>query len=284
MISFFLLLPYALSRWGSGPEVLAGVGLLLLTAALGLVADWTSAGDAVFGMLFLLFPVVLGGFVRTWTTTRARELEQVKLQEREQLARELHDTVAHHVSAIAVRAQAGRVVAAERPGAAVDALEVIEAEASRALDEMRLVVGSLRRADEPDLAPPRGLADLTSLAPAGGGALHVEVELSGDLDDLPPPVGAAVYRLAQESVTNAARHARHATRITVRVSGGHDAVRLSVVDDGDPAASGHVNPSGYGLVGMAERAALVGGTLEAGPRPGGGWTVDAVLPRTGTAR
>jgi signal transduction histidine kinase len=89
-------------------------------------------------------------------------------------------------------------------------------------------------------------------------------------------VGAAIYRIAQESITNALRHARHATRIAVRVSGEDDCVRLVVRDDGEATAGA---PAGYGLAGMTERATLLGGTLEAGPGSGRGWTVTAVLPR-----
>ncbi len=91
-----------------------------------------------------------------------------------------------------------------------------------------------------------------------------------------------MYRLAQEAITNATQHARHATRIDVHVAGDDDCVRLTVRDDGD-AGSVDRSRSGYGLIGMAERAALLGGTLEAGPGPGKGWTVDAVLPRAGAA-
>ncbi len=105
----------------------------------------------------------------------------------------------------------------------------------------------------------------------------------GDLDDLRPLVGAAIYRIAQESITNAVRHARHATRIDVRVTGDRDRVRLTVRDDGDAGTSAD-RSSGYGLVGMTERAALLGGTLEATPNADRGWTVTAVLPRDGKGR
>ena len=93
-------------------------------------------------------------------------------------------------------------------------------------------------------------------------------------------MGAALYRIAQETVTNAVRHARHATRVVVHVGDEGEQVRLTVRDDGDASAAGHTAP-GYGLAGMAERASLLGGTLQAGPNPDGGWTVDAVLPRGG---
>jgi signal transduction histidine kinase len=102
--------------------------------------------------------------------------------------------------------------------------------------------------------------------------------VAGDVEDLPAPIGTAIFRLAQESVTNARRHARNATRIDVSVVADHHAVRLQVTDDGE-AAQARAATGGFGLAGMIERAGLVGGTCEAGPGPVRGWTVTAVLPR-----
>lgn len=275
-----LVLPYALCRWGSGREIVLGLPLVALSAALGVASTYTVVPDAIIEVLFVLSPAAIGAGVRAGAGSRLRERDQVRVREREQLARELHDTVAHHVSAIAVRAQAGRVVAAVDPAAAVDALRVIETEASRALTEMRLMVGALRDDDAADLAPQRGVADIEKLARAVSGPPRVEVELSGDLDDLRPAVGAALYRLAQEAVTNAVRHSRHASRVTVRVAADDERVRLTVDDDGELQGRGG---AGYGIVGMTERAVLLGGTLDAGPGPERGWTVAAVLPRAGVA-
>src|ERR687888_2378315 len=112
----------------------------------------------------LPLPAALGASIRYRASSRLREADQVRLREREQLARELHDTVAHHVSAIAVRAQAGRTVAASRPDAAVDALAVIEEAASRTLADLRALVGTLRDGEDADLAPQRGVADIARLA------------------------------------------------------------------------------------------------------------------------
>jgi signal transduction histidine kinase len=278
--AYVLLLPYALFRWGSGREALIGITIILAGHVFREAVNSTGL-DVVIGVPFLLLPAALGASLRYRASSRLRERDRAKLREREQLARELHDTVAHHVSAIAIQAQAGRTLAASRPDVAVDALAVIEEAASRTLDEMRAMVGALREGEEPDLAPQRGVADIERLAHGAGEGPRVDVELAGDLDGLRPLVGAAIYRLAQESITNAVRHARHATRIDVRVFGDGDCVRLTVQDDGDagPTDTG----SGYGLVGMTERATLLGGTLEAGRSAGRGWTVTAVLPRNGTA-
>ena len=175
------------------------------------------------------------------------------------------------------------MVAAHRPEAALEALAVIEDEASRTLGEMRTMVRVLRDGEEPELSPQRGVDDIRRFADAPEGQPQVQVELTGELADLGPTMGPAIYRIAQESVTNAVRHARHATRIDVLVAADDDVVRLTVRDDGGAASAGR-NPDGYGLVGMAERAALLGGTLEAGPGPDHGWTVSAVLPRVRAAR
>jgi signal transduction histidine kinase len=274
---FVILLVYALFRWGSGRE--AAVGLAFVSIPVVLSGLDAPASTVVPGVLFVLAVAAVGVAVRYQSNARSRGMDQVKLLEREQLARELHDTVAHHVSAIAIRAQAGRVVAASDPAAALDALAVIEDEASRTLAEMRAMVGALRHGEEPDLSPQRGVADIERLVTVNGARPQVDLELSGDLDGLRPSVDAALYRLAQESITNALRHARRATRIHVTVSGDDDCVRLTVGDDGDAGAFDPRSASGFGLIGMAERAKLLGGTLEAGPNRNRGWTVHAVLPR-----
>lgn len=278
--AFLIMVIYALFRWGSGREAVIGV-TLPLTAVLISAFDNSAVEDLVGGVLMVLFVSALGATFRYRGTARLRGRDQAKLREREQLARELHDTVAHHVSAIAIQAQAGRTVADSHPEAVLDALVVVEKEASRALTEMRTIVGALRRGDEPDLGPQPGVADIERLARSNGNPPQVHVTLTGDLADLPPSVDAALYRLAQESVTNALRHARHASHVQVVATGDVDRVRLTVCDDGDarPAAAG--SSSGFGLLGMAERARLLGGTLEAGPARDQGWAVVAELPRSG---
>jgi signal transduction histidine kinase len=278
--AFLLLLVYAVVRWGSGREAVLGLAVVLVPVLLTLLHD-TPVGDAVAGAVIVLLFATVGAAVRYQHNARLRGIDQVKTREREQLARELHDTVAHHVSAIAVRAQAGRVVASSSPQAALDALAVIEDEASRTLEELRAMVGALRQGEETDLAPQRGVADIRRLADRQGELPRIVVEISGDLDRLRPSTDAALYRLAQESITNALRHARHATCIRVCVSGEPDCVRLAVHDDGDAVQPGTRPSSGFGLIGMAERAKLLGGTLEAGPNHNGGWAVHAVLPRAG---
>lgn len=268
-----LLLPYSLYRWASGRDALIGTAIVAVPAGVGLATAET-AGDVIGGTTVLVASFALGAAMRYRAVARQREVQQVRTVERGELARELHDTVAHHVSAIAIQAQAGRAVAAADPALAVEALAVIEAEATRTLHEMRTMVRVLRDGEEADYAPQRGIGDLeelTRMSPA------VRVGRSGELAGLPQPVDVAVYRICQESVTNAVRHAQNATAVTVHVTGDDGVVRLRVHDDGEaarPASAG-----GYGLLGMAERAKLLGGTFEAGPDPAGGWTVEAILPR-----
>ncbi|MGH9233629.1 MAG: sensor histidine kinase [Acidimicrobiales bacterium] len=275
-----LLFPYAVVRWGSGREAAIGLAIVLALVALG-PANGATVGEVVGGALVLLFAAALGAAFRYRSSARLHGRDQAKLREREQLARELHDTVAHHVSAIAIQAQAGRTVAESRPEAVVDALAVVEKEASRALTEMRTIVGALRRGEQSDLTPQPGVADIERLARSTGNRPHVDVSLTGDLGELPPSVDAALYRLAQESVTNALRHARHATLVQVVVTGDDDSVRLTVRDDGDARPADAASSSGFGLLGMAERARLLGGAFEVGPNREGGWTVNAELPKSG---
>lgn len=142
------------------------------------------------------------------------------------------------------------------------------------------MVGSLRRGDQADLRPQQGVRDLCRLERLGeGSGPRVRVTFAGDVDELRPSVDAACFRLAQEAVTNALRHARRASEVQVRVDGGEDLVRLTVVDDGETDGASTPSAPGFGLIGMAERAKLLGGTFDAGPTANGGWTVEATLPR-----
>lgn len=279
-----MILPYSLFRWGSGREAVVGLGVMLFGHIPTQSSFVQTAGELAIATVFFLFPAAVGTAVRNRSTSKVREIDQVKLREREQLARELHDTVAHHVSAIIIQAQAGRAIAATNPGAAVNVLEVIESEASRTLTEMRFMVGALRQSEVPDLLPQCGVTDILRFARNTGALPHVDVQFQGGLEHVRPSIGSAIYRLTQEAITNALRHARHATRITVSLTGDQDWVRLTVQDDGSPSPFGATTSPGYGMVGMAERTKLLGGTFEAGPNPDRGWTMSATLPKNGARR
>ena len=282
-VSATLILAYALFRWGSGREAASGLGVILVWLSITFVADQLSLAEKVAGYAVFLFAAALGAAIRYRTKIRIRDIDQAKAREREQLARELHDTVAHHVSGIAIQAQAGRAVAASHPERAIEALATIEEAATRTLNELRAIVGVLRASQDTVFAPQPGVAEVEQLATDGQARPCVKVALFGQFDDLSPAVGAAIYRLAQESITNARRHARHATQVTVAVTGDADRVRLTIDDDGSSGAGGHA-PAGFGLVGMRERASLLGGTFDAGPTAERGWRVEAILPRTGMPR
>ena len=275
----FMVLPYSLCRWGSGREAVAGLAIVLVPATIAVVVSWSGFAEAIGGSAVLISTVALGWAVRSQHRARERWVEQVKSQERVMLARELHDTVAHHVSAIAIQAQAGRALAAASPESALEALEVIEGEAKHTLAEMRTMVRVLRNEAPVDYAPQPGVADLGQLRVTSPGGPRVEVTVSGDLTALPAPIDAAVYRIAQEAVTNAVRHARNASLVDVRVVGEETAVSLVVRDDGDPGPDNSVRGVGFGLTGMVERASLLGGACQAGPCPARGWAVSASLPR-----
>lgn len=271
-----LILLYSLARWGSGREIVVGTAFVTAVVALGMYASSAGWADVFGGSVLLLLVVALAAVFRYRADLWHRQQREIRNQERVALARELHDTVAHHVSAIAVQAQAGRVVAAGQPEKAAEILAAIESEASRTLAEMRSMVRVLREDEAAAYAPQPGVADLPTLARADA-TLTVEVSLDGSSTRLPRPVDAALYRLAQESLTNAVRHARSATRVGIAVRREGDTVRLRVNDDGT-TEPGRVPEPGFGLLGMAERAQLLGGSLSAGPGPEGGWVVEAVLP------
>ena len=281
-VSGALVLPYSLFRWGAGREAAIGLGFVTAWLIVTHIADPNGAGEVVAGFGFFLFSAALGASVRFHSDTRSRDIEQAKLRERNQLARELHDAVGHHVSAIAIQAQAGRTLAASDLKRALKVLETIEHAASRALAEMRAMVGVLRTGTEVEFSPQPGVADIEHLAGQVDGQPTVDVHISGEVGGLNPAVEVALYRIAQEAVTNAARHARGATRITVAVANNGEHMHLVVSDDGDVATTPQ-DSSGYGLVGMAERAKLLGGTLHAGPDRDRGWKVDAMLPTGGAS-
>ncbi|MDO5736513.1 MAG: histidine kinase [Propionibacteriaceae bacterium] len=281
---FVLVLVFSLLRWAGRRHAMIGMGVVLLVWAVSTISEATGVEDAVGGVLVLLLTAALGLIVRYRAIVVAQHLENVRATERESLARELHDTVAHRVSAITIQAQAGRWLASTRDlDGAAEALRIIEVEASLALTEMRAVVGALRRDDSTTaLLIPRGLAGIEALATCGGPSSGpaIEVERQGNLNGLTASVEATLYRVAQESVTNIRSHALRPTIIKILLEGHRNDVLVSVTDDGEHVAPAG-NRAGYGLVGMAERVALLGGTLHAGPGPDRGWCVEARIPRTG---
>lgn len=271
-----LLIPYSLARWARGQDAVEGLLFFWIAAITSLWSQDVAMADQVGGTAVVVAAIAVGAALRTRSLLHARQLDDVRRQERERLARDLHDTVAHHLTAIAISAQAGLAVADDRPEAARDALRRIDQEATKTLAEARKVVRILRTAGTD--APERPLDDLRALESSGPGP-RVTVALDDDLD-LSPTVAAALQRIAQEAVSNARRHALDATLVQVRAERREDDVHLVVTDDGRGSVD---DGEGFGIVGMTERAALLGGRLEAGPTGTAGWRVTAHLPREASA-
>jgi signal transduction histidine kinase len=217
---------------------------------------------------------------------RAHQLEQERAEavaaaaetERRHIARELHDVVAHSVSVMVVQAGAARKVMDDKPDAARESLLAVEASGHEAMAELRRLLGVLSEngSDPPPLAPQPGMAGLEALiARVREAGLPVELRVEGPPESLPPGVDVAAYRIVQEALTNALKYAGGAsTEVAVRYT--PDGLEIEVIDEG--TISIPADGIGRGLVGMQERVALFGGTVEAGKRPEGGYAVLARLP------
>jgi signal transduction histidine kinase len=290
----FLALVLAFYGLGAHDERIAPFAAAL-TAGLGsglvlVVVGWSTAGNGLPTAVWAASAWVVGRMIRSWRS-RAAELEranrvlqeQRELQaraavtvERGRIARELHDVIAHNVSMIVVQAgAASRVLEGAQPDVRA-ALAAIEQTGRETVDEMRSLLGVLRRADDGlALAPQPGLDALDALvAQVREAGLPVELAIEGTPSALPPGIDLSAYRIAQEALTNALKHAGDArASVTVRYSA--ESVELEIRDDG--AGTGAGGGTGHGLIGMRERVALWGGKLHVG-RERGGWVVHATLP------
>jgi signal transduction histidine kinase len=259
----------------AGPH--AGQALASLAFFGGIVAGAWGAGS------------VVGRHRRTSTHAEARALraeaereERARVavaEERTRIARELHDVVAHAVSVIVLQAKGGRRMLAVEPEETHRALDAIVESGEQALTEMRRLLGMLRRSDEEiAMAPLPSLRHLALLAEQVSGAgLPVDVRVEGEPVALPPGVDLSAYRIVQEALTNALKHAGPASaRVIVRYR--PDEVELEIADDGRGGSGGSGEGGGHGLLGMRERVALFGGSVEGGARPDGGFAVRATLP------
>ncbi|MEO8528576.1 MAG: sensor histidine kinase [Pseudolysinimonas sp.] len=210
--------------------------------------------------------------------TSQREQSEVQM-ERVRIARELHDVLAHSLSQINVQAGVGLHLMDRQPDKAAEALASIKETSKTALDEVRSVLGALRSDGSTDapLVPEPGLDRLAALV---AGIRGVEVSLDNRIESASKPVQLALYRIAQESLTNVTRHA-NAHHATVRLWIADRSYHLEVSDDGAGAASPASETGGRGLLGMRERAELLGGKLSAGPAEGGGFRVSAKIPVEG---
>lgn len=297
--AWVLALLVALYSVGAGADgMLAVVGAMeVITVMVVAVArepgQVQGFGDVAFLLLILAGPWFAGSAIRL-RRQREHVLEQraVVLErdreasareavtaERARIARELHDVVAHALSVIVLQARGGRRAMSGGSGAAREALDTIEGTGTEALAEMRRLVGVLRTEREgAALSPQPGLRDLAALAEQVRGAgLPVDVSVEGDPIELPPGLDLAAYRILQEALTNCLKHAGSATaRVVVRY--GEDGIDLEVTDSGQPSDT---HSGGHGLIGMRERVALYGGSIDMGPGGSGGFVVRARLPLRG---
>ena len=312
------VLVYALFRWGSGRQAVVGAGLLVAALALTWALGNATGADTLGGASVVAMLGASGLAVRFRSTARQRALAQARAQERERIARDMHDIVGHHVSGLAIRAQAGLAQAEARrsrsdgedtgddgEGDPLEAaLRVIETEAKDTLVEMRALVRTLREDEQgaDGSADSAGTARVKApTAPASTGTSAgtaepgpratdvvrlaagtpspVVVMVRGEVESVRTDIGAAAYRIAQESVTNARRHARGRTRVEVALTVDAGTLRLRVSDDGEALTSPFV--PGNGIAGMRVRALELGGEVTAGPQRSGGWVVEAVLPLAG---
>jgi signal transduction histidine kinase len=282
-VSWFCSL-YALAVWASPRRFLLGAAFVVGTDMVpvgGLDGIGKSIPFAAGSLVVMLLArrVVGDRERRAQLAERERDVaaREAVVEERARIARELHDAIAHNVSVMVVQAGAERRVLGSADASTREVLETIERIGRGALTEMRRLVGMLRSDSVEPLAPHHGLDDLATLvAQVGAAGLPVELHVEGERRDLPVGIELSAYRIVQEALTNALKHAGEAHAV-VHVAFGPDSLTLEITDDGTrvpaPVAGG-----GHGLVGMRERVALYGGRLDAGRNPGGGFGVRVVLP------
>jgi signal transduction histidine kinase len=293
VVAALLIALYSVGAHTGGWRAVAGV-LAMLAVVFGVVAadpEGADPGSYVFFLFVVGGPWLAGRAIRhrrlserhleARALAAEREREEraraAVAEERVRIARELHDVVAHAISVIVVQARGGRRSLATEPEEAREAFDSIEASGREALAEMRRLLGMLRKGDEElALAPQPSLRHLDTLvAQVKEAGLPVELFVEGEPTALPPGVDLSAYRIVQEALTNALRHAGPATaRVVVRY--GAEDLEVEVTDTGRRPAGG--DGAGHGLVGMRERVTLFGGELEAGRRGEGGFAVRARLP------
>jgi signal transduction histidine kinase len=263
--------------------LVAAAGIAVLVAGRVDLRGEYITGFVFLGMLAWGGALASGAWLRLLDIRRRLAIDTARRDERLELARELHDVVAHHVAGIVVQAQAARIVAAKRPDTLDATLAGIESAGSDALAAMRRVVSLLRDpGDSGGVTPgPGQLSDLVGRFAGHGPAVQLNLS-AGSQPRWPPEVAATVYRVVQEALTNVILHAPEAASVTVTVRDGGSGVTVEVTDDAPRRTLGGspwLTPGGgHGLIGMRERAQALGGTLQAGPGPDGGWVVAATLP------
>ncbi|MFE9725269.1 histidine kinase [Streptomyces sp. NPDC005794] len=269
------------ARRGAPSWAAVAVPVLFLAIVLRPVSISVKQSTTIMALLCALAAVTALGIglgMRLLLVDRRRQAAALRMEQRTEFARDLHDFVAHHVTGIVVQAQGAHAIADRRPELVPPALRRIEQAGSEALTSMRHMVGMLRDADgEVALTPLAGIGEVRSLVEefsAVGGA-KARLDLDGAFDDLPVEVTTTAHRVVMEALTNVRKHAHGCTEVRVRVGRSGNLLTVRVSDDGRPR---HVSQSGFGLKGLSERVGLIGGSVQAGPVTAGGWGVEATLP------
>jgi signal transduction histidine kinase len=283
-IAYFCAL-YALAVWTTTRQFALGLvvvvaGALLASLGPNLTLSGTGLFTCVSVVVMLLVRRVVGDRERrAQLAERERDVaaREAVVEERARIARELHDVIAHHVSMIVLQAGAERSILDESNASTRDVLLTVEQSGRSALTEMRRLLGILRDDRSEALAPQPGIDDVPTLVgQLREAGLPVELRIEGDPRELPVGIQLSAYRIVQEALTNALKHAGNArARVSVRYEA--DSLELEIADDGAGAAS-RAPGGGHGLVGMKERVALYGGRFQANRSPGGGFVVKAALP------
>jgi signal transduction histidine kinase len=276
---------YALTVWTGRKTFAVGLAFVVVANGASSIHHLSDPGPgAQFGIaaagIMALVRIVVGGRDRQLQLAgRERDVaaREAVVEERERIARELHDVIAHHVSTMVVQAGAERRMLGDDQAETRDVLSTIERVGRGALTEMRRMVSMLRQDAERDLAPQPRLADVPDLVRQMQAAgLAVSLEVTGEPAPLPEGIELSAYRIVQEALTNALKHA-HGAHASVYIRHDHETLDLVVRDDGMGERT-TLDRGGHGLVGMRERVAMYGGTFEAGPERPVGFAVRVRLP------
>jgi signal transduction histidine kinase len=282
------LLAFVLGAWASSVAVAVALAIIIVAVpvGVGLVQNPAEIGVGIW-MVGIAFPWLIGrAMERQWqlaaqlSATRRELAEQAVLGERRRVARDVHDFVGHGLAAVMLQVTSARHVLRRDPAAAEEALCSAEEVGRRSMQELRRTVALLRSDDEVDVAAPLPSAgDIPALVEhARAGGLAVELRSCGDLPGIGPSVGVALYRIAQEALANASRHAPQArTAMRIDVGDGHASLVAETIGPTIAAPKAEGARPRFGLVGMRERATALGGELAAGPTPEG-WRLSCRLP------
>ncbi|NEA36921.1 sensor histidine kinase [Streptomyces sp. SID13031] len=299
-VAIFLIAHYSLGRWTTGVEAGAGVVCVLASTVAFTLGDAATndgvsnidVGDIAFALGIVAGPWAAGLAIRLrqerevalksvnqrLETERNELARRAVIAERARIARDLHDVVSHAISVTVIQARGARRTLGHDEEGVRRALDAIEHTNAQALGDMRRLLAVLRDAEgDSPASPPPSLTRLDDLLDdVRRSGLDITLEDNGHGPDIPPGVDLSAYRIVQEALTNVLKHADAAT-VRIRLEYNADSLTLTVSDDGTlPPTDGQ--PPGHGLIGIRERVSVIGGEVEAGPAPGGGYIITARLP------